>query len=62
MKDEIKVTVIATGFDSQVQMMLPTNRSEHLNAVAGHFGPGFPNEPKHDENMDVPTFIRRQAD
>ena len=62
MKDEIKVTVIATGFDSQVQMMMPTTRGEHLNAVAGHFGPGFPNDAKHDENMDVPTFIRRQAD
>jgi cell division protein FtsZ len=62
MTDDIKVTVIATGFDSQVQMMMPTHRGENVNAVAGHFGPGFPNEPRPEENMDVPTFIRRQAD
>ena len=59
MYDEIKVTVIATGFDSQIQNVLPQPRIEHASAVGASYVGG---EAPPAENMDVPTFIRRQAD
>lgn len=64
--DEVTVTVIATGFDSQVQNMQPIYLPDDLQ-------PGYnermmpdsseksKNERK-EEDMNVPTFIRRQAD
>ncbi len=61
MGDEIKVTVIATGFDSHVQSLKPLPRSADTlsnSAVAG-YGPGGRTQ---EEDLDVPTFIRRQAD
>ncbi|MFN6964125.1 MAG: cell division protein FtsZ [Pyrinomonadaceae bacterium] len=63
MRDEIRVTVIATGFDSHVQNAVPQPRfGEPVMAVGGAPG-GYPaNEPSAHENIDVPTFIRRQAD
>ena len=60
MDDEIKVTVIATGFDTASRMAIPQPRMEQTAAVGGSYG-GV-NEPTQQENMDVPTFIRRQAD
>lgn len=62
MNGEIKVTVIATGFDSQIQSMKPLPRpveSVSANSAAAGFGPGGRTQ---DEDLDVPTFIRRQAD
>ena len=61
MEDEIRVTVIATGFDSHVQSMKPLTRPvENLSTgAAATFGQG---QRKQDEDLDVPTFIRRQAD
>ncbi len=68
MEDEIKVTVIATGFDTKIPMMIPNPKNpEFINANGGNNGgnnlPPF-NKPenKPGENMNVPTFIRRQAD
>ncbi len=61
MGDEIKVTVIATGFDSHVQSMKPLSRPMDTlsnSAVAG-YGAGARSP---EEDLDVPTFIRRQAD
>lgn len=59
MGDEIKVTVIATGFDSHVQAMRPVP----LESVsAGGAAVGYAVAPKQEEDLDVPTFIRRQAD
>jgi cell division protein FtsZ len=61
MGDEIRVTVIATGFDSQIQSMKPLPRpleSVSATSAAAGFGPGA----KQEEDLDVPTFIRRQAD
>jgi cell division protein FtsZ len=61
MGDEIKVTVIATGFDSHVQSLKPIPRQADPlsnSAVAG-YGPGGRTQ---EEDLDVPTFIRRQAD
>ncbi|MGD9564021.1 MAG: cell division protein FtsZ [Pyrinomonadaceae bacterium] len=62
MGDEIKVTVIATGFDSHVQSIMPAPRSvEAVNAVSA--GAGIAAAPvRKEEDLDVPTFIRRQAD
>jgi cell division protein FtsZ len=64
MRDEIRVTVIATGFDSAVRAMMPTpHPMEVPMAVNGGAGPIFsPPEARREENLDVPTFIRRQAD
>ena len=61
MGDEIKVTVIATGFDSHVQLLKPVPRSADpfsTGAAAGISAGARPQE----EDLDVPTFIRRQAD
>jgi cell division protein FtsZ len=61
MGDEIKVTVIATGFDSQIQSMKPVPRPlETVNATSA--SAGYAAAPKQEEDLDVPTFIRRQAD
>lgn len=61
--DEIRITVIATGFDSQAATILPKPKpQEAARAVSAgsiafapaDFGPG--------EDLDTPTFMRRQAD
>lgn len=65
MGDEIKVTVIATGFDTAVESQMPFHRPMEVQAVANGGGaPMFPAiESKSDaEDINVPTFIRRQAD
>jgi len=62
--DRIMVTVIATGFDSHIQMMRPQPRVMEAQAANGGskpvFTPALPPEEK--EDLNVPTFIRRQAD
>jgi cell division protein FtsZ len=63
MGDEIKVTVIATGFESQVQVLgRPSRPLEAQAAVGGILPNPFGVDPKKEEDLDVPTFIRRQAD
>lgn len=62
MEDEIKVTVIATGFDSKVPVMMPHPRAADSANTAGMPSPYLPSDGKRQEDMDVPTFIRRQAD
>ncbi len=68
MGDEIRITVIATGFDTQASLHLPVPRAPETRAVAATSGPIAPSEillPKDlqpVENIDVPTFMRRQAD
>jgi cell division protein FtsZ len=60
--DEIRVTVIATGFDSAVQAMQPRPLAfEAQAAVNGGPGPLFVPQDA-GEDLNVPTFIRRQAD
>lgn len=62
MEDEIKVTVIATGFDSAVQSMKPLPRpAENLSVNSAAAG-GYSQQQAMNEDLDVPTFIRRQAD
>lgn len=62
MDDEIKVTVIATGFDSQVQSMMPLPKPMESFTTAGASSGYGATGPTKEENLDVPTFIRRQAD
>lgn len=63
--DEITVTVIATGFDTAASFSLPRGYEVHA-ATNGMSVPAFPSQDvkreREDEDLDVPTFIRRQAD
>ncbi len=64
MEDQVKITVIATGFDSQKYNVVPSGgqQTEATQAV-GQFSvrTGFTPSEK-EEDINVPTFIRRQAD
>lgn len=65
MADRVRVTVIATGFDTHAQMALPQPRVVEAQAAAnGSAKPVFTPAPpiERPEDLDVPTFIRRQAD
>lgn len=65
MEDEVKITVIATGFDNQSQVALPTSTLTDTQAVGSQYGvrPALkPIEKPREEDINVPTFIRRQAD
>jgi len=62
MEDEIKVTVIATGFDSKMQMTMPHPQESSATASSGMAPVYMPSDAKKSEDMNVPTFIRRQAD
>ncbi|MCA1624948.1 MAG: cell division protein FtsZ [Acidobacteria bacterium] len=66
MEDSVKITVIATGFDNKSKMkMSQTPLMEATHAVASHApvpGGYNPSDMKKDEDINVPTFIRRQAD
>ena len=69
MEDEVKITVVATGFDNPAQISLvPDNRNTSNNSGNNGFPPILPSDPQNKpsnsskENFDVPTFIRRQAD
>ena len=66
MKDTVKITVIATGFDIQSAVAMPqtpiapTTQPEVFPPAI--FPPSKPLDVKRDEDINVPTFIRRQAD
>lgn len=73
MNDEIRITVIATGFDSQVAVQTPKPRVTDTHAVGTAAGATkasdillpkdlVPKDLVPSENIDVPTFMRRQAD
>jgi cell division protein FtsZ len=68
MDDEIRITVIATGFDTATSAAAPKPRiAEPVQAVAAGSGvptpaPYIPKDVSGAENLDVPTFMRRQAD
>jgi len=65
MEDSVKITVIATGFDNKSKIKIPqTPLMEATHAVGSHAPtPTYnPAEVKKDEDINVPTFIRRQAD
>ena len=65
MKDSVKITVIATGFDNYEQAAVP--QAPYLetaqSAVGATVTPSYNSlDIKKDEDINVPTFIRRQAD
>jgi cell division protein FtsZ len=67
MDDDIRITVIATGFDTQAAMHLPKHKAAEAHAAAAApqapaQQPFIPKEIPPAENLDVPTFMRRQAD
>jgi hypothetical protein len=63
MDDEIKVTVIATGFDSGSASDAATACPSVANGGGAGGAMHFPAEDGNkEEDLDVPTFIRRQAD
>ena len=67
MGDEIRITVIATGFDSIIASQLPKPTHQNTHAVAASASPKpseimLPADLLPVENLDVPTFMRRQAD
>jgi cell division protein FtsZ len=66
MGDQVKITVIATGFDNQSQMAIPEPAMIEPSQAVSQFGTrpsGFrPPEKAKEEDINVPTFIRRQAD
>ena len=63
MDDEIKITVIATGFDNQVAMAMPQSSYDNQSPNQYSSRPIYkPGDELREEDMDVPTFIRRQAD
>ena len=65
MNDSVKITVIATGFDNK-QMTVPLTTAPEVatHAVANFGGQSAYNslDGNKDEDINVPTFIRRQAD
>ena len=68
MKDAVKITVIATGFDNQMQMAMPATTAPdatptHVNNSVGNYNAAaFNAADANKEDINVPTFIRRQAD
>ncbi len=64
MEDKVKITVIATGFDKVRQGVMPhsTMAAGHSESYNNNFPSSRPMESKKDEDINVPTFIRRQAD
>lgn len=65
MEDDVKITVIATGFDTERAKVMPGGGQQGETSVAvGGYGvrPGFTSNDDEDEDLSVPTFIRRQAD
>jgi cell division protein FtsZ len=62
MADEIRITVIATGFDTAKSLNIPKPKAAEAHAAAGTSLPYAPPEAMPVENIDVPTFMRRQAD
>ena len=62
MKDEVKIIVIATGFDSASAIPMPQTTFTEQTQSVGQFGVSPALENKRDEDINIPTFIRRKAD
>lgn len=64
MGDAVKITVIATGFESQRYATMPTGYQAEATQAVGQFGarPVYNPAEAKEEDINVPTFIRRQAD
>lgn len=65
MEDAVKITVIATGFESQHSSVVPIPRPLSEARTVAQIPTRSPlNQPdvRENEDLNVPTFIRRQAD
>ena len=62
MADEIRITVIATGFDSALASKLPKPRAQEAQAAVAVNAPYPHVDLGPVDDIDVPTFMRRQAD
>ena len=65
MEDRVKITVIATGFDNQEQAANPQSTlaaNPGGEYAAAAYQSLKPLDEKKEEDINVPTFIRRQAD
>jgi cell division protein FtsZ len=67
MRDEMKITVIATGFDKDVSDTgVITNSSTHPNNASRYMGreelPSRGGAQTRSDDLDVPAFIRKKAD
>ncbi|MCA1640646.1 MAG: cell division protein FtsZ [Acidobacteria bacterium] len=67
MRDEMKITVIATGFDKEVSDTgVITNSSTHPNNASRYMGreelPSRGGAQGRADDLDVPAFIRKKAD
>ena len=65
-QNEVRITVIATGFEHSVRSIeIPSGINKEVRAVGQTLSthPGLkPKEAVPKEDLEVPTFIRRQAD
>ncbi|MBC7798189.1 MAG: cell division protein FtsZ [Pyrinomonadaceae bacterium] len=62
MSDEVKVTVIATGFDKQDGGLQEAPIHQTLQAQPRPIEMPLTNRPTRNDNFDIPTFIRKKAD
>jgi cell division protein FtsZ len=66
MENEMKITVIATGFDRAVEEVEVLPMAATASPIPPHFTPTIPPSPHHRgsgrEDYDVPAFIRKKAD
>lgn len=62
MEDRITITVIATGFDTAASAVIPTPKMAEAAAVGTIRTQLPPISDILDEDLDRPTFLRRQAD
>jgi cell division protein FtsZ len=68
LRDEMKITVIATGFDKDVAELMPTTHTGTLAPQpryappAADLSPRASAAPPRSDDLDVPTFIRKKAD
>jgi cell division protein FtsZ len=65
--DEVKITVIATGFENSVAVANPAPPKAEAHAVSAYqsFAPTVnpkEDEKEEEEDFNIPTFMRRQAD
>lgn len=61
MGDEIRITVIATGFDTQQAVAVPKPKAAEAAAVS-HTKIPFVADDTQSDDLEVPTFMRRHAD
>jgi cell division protein FtsZ len=69
LRDEMKITVIATGFDKEIaDFGTATHAGAHVPPprytppTPGSDGPPRSTPPSRSDDLDVPTFIRKKAD